>query len=87
MLACLDIVEEDDMPVRHRHSWRLRRRPSPRPDGQQRWDRAYLHLLQWAERPAPTQPAPGQEQGEEDSHDGCVVCPCFEPAPDQRPNH
>ncbi len=56
MIECLDIVEEDDMPVRHPPSWRLRRRPAPRPDGQQRWDRAYLHLLQWTQLSAPTQP-------------------------------
>ena len=83
MIECIDIVEEDDMPVRQAPPWRLRRRPSPRPDGQQRWDRAYLHLLQWAHQSVPTQPEPGQE----DSHDGRFVCPCLEPAPDQHPNH
>ena len=38
MIECLDIARENDMPVRHEPSWRLRRRPAPRPDGQQRWD-------------------------------------------------
>ena len=89
MIECLDIVEEDDMPVRHPPSWRLRRRPAPRPDGQQRWDRAYLHLLQWAQLSAPIQPEPGQEPGQEegDSQDGRFVCSRLEPAPDQHPNH
>ncbi len=83
MIEKIDIVEEDDMPVRHPPTWRLRRRPAPRPDGQQRWDRAYLHLLQWAQLSAPTQPEPGQE----DSHEGRCVCSRLEPAPDQHPNY
>ena len=94
MIACIDIVEEDNMPVRHPPSWRLRRRPSPRPDGQQRWDRAYLHLVQWAQLSPPTQPEPGQEEKEQeekekegDSHDGRFVCSRLEPAPDQYANH
>jgi site-specific DNA recombinase len=45
------IVEEDDMPARQTPAWRLRRHLSPRPDGQQRWDRAYLHLLRWTQPP------------------------------------
>jgi hypothetical protein len=81
MIEGLDIVEEDDMPVRHASPWRLRRRPAPRPAGQQRWDRAYLYLMQWTQRPVPTQP------GQEDSHDGRVVCSRLEPAPDHHPNH
>jgi hypothetical protein len=81
MIECIDIVEEDDMPVRQPPPWRLRRRPAPRPDGQQRWDRAYLHLMQWTQGPVPTQP------GQEDSHDSRVVCPRLEPAPDHHPNH
>jgi hypothetical protein len=83
MIERIDIAEEDAMPVRQLPPWRLRRRPSPRPDAQQRWDRAYLHLLQWRQLPAPTQPEPGQE----DSHDGRFICPRLEPAPDQHPNH
>jgi len=85
MIECIDSIEEDAMPVRHAPPWRLRRRPIPRSDGQQRWDRAYLHLMQWTQQSAPTQPASGQEEG--DSHDGRSVCPRLEPAPDQHPNH
>jgi hypothetical protein len=66
------------MPVRQALSWRLRRRPAPRPDGQQRWDRAYLHVLQWAQLSAPTQP----ESDQEDSHDGRPVCTGLNAAPD-----
>jgi hypothetical protein len=87
MIECLDIIEEDDIPVRQAFSWRLRRRPAPRPDGQQRWDRAYLHVLQWAQLSAPTQPEPDQEDSQEDSHDHRFVCSRLEPAPDQHPNH
>jgi hypothetical protein len=80
------------MPAPLAPAWRLHRQPSPRPDGQQRWDRAYLLLLQWTQ-PAPSsqpatqpRPLPGQEQ-EEDSHDGRVVCARLDPAPDAHANH
>lgn len=77
MIESLDRIEEDDMPVRHARSWRLRRRPAPRPDGQQRWDRAYRYLLQWTQLSTPIQPEPGQE----DSHDRRSVCARLDPAP------
>ncbi len=93
LLAMLiHIVEEDDMPALQSPpgpQWRVRRQPSPRPDGQQRWDRAYLYLMQWAHLSAPTQPMPGQEkeqEKEEDSHDGRSVCARLEPAPNAHPN-
>ena len=54
----IPIVEEDDMPAPLTPSWRLHRRPSPRPDGQQRWDRAYLFLLQCTQIPRAPQPQP-----------------------------
>lgn len=41
------------MPARH---FRLRRQTQPRPDGQQRWDRAYQHLLHWSATPSPLSP-------------------------------
>jgi hypothetical protein len=87
MIEWLDSVAEDDLPVRQAPSWRLRRRPAPRPDGQQRWERAYRHLLQWTHPSAPTQPAPGQEDSQEEgaSQDGRLVGARLEPAPDQRP--
>lgn len=87
VIECRDIIEEDDMPVRHTPPWRLRRRPAPRPDGQQRWERAYRYLLQWTQLSTPTQSAPGQEEEEGDRHDDCAVCPRLAPTPDQHPNH
>jgi hypothetical protein len=77
------------MPAPLAPSWRLRRQPSPRPDGQQRWDRVYLLLLQWTQ-PAPppqpwTPPLPEQEK-EEDSHDGRPVCTSLDSAPDPHAN-
>lgn len=71
------------MPAPLTPAWRLHRQPSPRPDGQQRWDRAYLLLLQWT-HPSPSpqpptwaRPLPGQE----DSHDGRPVRARLDPAP------
>jgi hypothetical protein len=88
LLAMSAIVEEEeDMPA---PQWRLRRQPSPRPDGQQRWDRAYLHLLHWTQPPLapqpPVQPLPRQEK-EEDSHDARPVCARLDPAPGPHANH
>ena len=59
-------------------SWRVRRRPSSRPDAQQRWDRAYQHLLQWTQPPLPhrtrlTAP-PTTCQQEEQTNDHRDVC-------------
>ena len=34
-----------------KRQWRIRRQASPKPDGQQRWDRAYQLLLQWSQVP------------------------------------
>ena len=79
------------MPAPLTPSWRLHRRPSPRPDGQQRWDRAYLFLLQCTQIPRAPQPQPrsrplpGQEK-EEDSHDGRPVCARLDPAPSPHAN-
>jgi hypothetical protein len=42
--------------MRQKRTWHVRRTGEPMATGQQRWDRAYQHLLQWAAmpRPAPT---------------------------------
>jgi len=82
------------MPAPRAPTWRLHRQPSPRPDGQQRWDRAYLLLLQWTQ-PAPASPPQPQPptqarllpDQEEDSHDGRPVRPCLDPAPSPHANH
>ena len=83
LLAMIGIIEEEDMPAPPAPSWRLQRRPSPRPDGQQRWDRAYLRLLQWT--PSSLEPQPSTQIGllseQEDSHDRRLVRARFDPAP------
>jgi hypothetical protein len=83
MVESIDLVEEEDMPTPPTHTWRLRRRPSPRPDGQRRWDRAYLRLLQWTQ--APQQPAESL-RGQEDTHDGRALCTRLDPAPNPNAN-
>jgi hypothetical protein len=79
------------MPAPFAPSWRLRRQPSPRPDGELRWDRAYLLLLQWTQPLPPPQShaqirsLPEQEK-KEDSHDGRPVCTGLDSAPDPHAN-
>jgi len=79
----IDVVEEEDMPTPPTPTWRLRRRPAPRSDGQQRWDRAYLRLLQWT--PAPQRPAESAP-GQEDNHDGRALRTRLNPAPSAHAN-
>jgi hypothetical protein len=67
------------MPAPQSCPWRVRRQTSPHPDGQRRWDRAYLALLQWTQPAAPPQPAIQPPTGEEERHDGRVVCPRLDP--------
>ena len=79
------------MPAPLAPSWRLHRQPSPRPDGQQRWDRVYLLLLQWTQpAPSPQLQPPTQARllpdQEEDSHDGRPVCTRLDPAPSPHAN-
>jgi hypothetical protein len=93
LLAMIPIAEEEDMPAPLAPAWRLHRRPSPHLDGQQRWDRAYLLLLQWTQPapsaqlqlPPPTQPRLLADH-EEDNHDGRSVCARLDPAPNPHAN-
>jgi hypothetical protein len=39
--------------MRQKCTWHVRRTGAPMATGQQRWDRAYQHLLQWAAKPRP----------------------------------
>jgi hypothetical protein len=72
-------------------NWRLRRQVHPRPDGQQRWDRAYRQLLRWTQLPLPstftTSGPPRQEKQEEDRHDARLICARLDPAPSPRTNY
>jgi hypothetical protein len=47
--------------------WHVRRELLPTPDGQQRWDQAYLRLLSWV---APQLPAPATTAGEQHRTEG-----------------
>jgi hypothetical protein len=62
-------------------SWRVRRRPAARQDAQQRWDRAYQHLLQWTQSPQQAFP---REEPTDDHRD---VCARFDAAPSPDTNH
>jgi hypothetical protein len=42
------LTGEDTMRGQQRRAWHVRRTSVPTPTGQQRWDRAYQLLLQWA---------------------------------------
>ncbi len=54
-----------------KRQWRTRRVLLATPDGQQRWDRAYQHLLHWtaSSLSPPAPPVGGQEMGEVE-HEG-----------------
>jgi hypothetical protein len=74
------------MPAPLAPSWRLHRQPSPHPDGQQRWDRVYLLLLQWTQPGPPLEPLPQPVPEQEDSHDGRPVCTGLDSTPDPHAN-
>ena len=43
-------------------TWTVRRQPSPRRDGERRWDQAYQLLVRWTEQPDLPWPAPIAEE-------------------------
>jgi hypothetical protein len=64
--------------------WRLRRQPQPRPDGQQRWDRAYQHLLRWTSQASIPVTLPNPQ---EDYHACRHLRTGFDPAPGSSSDH
>lgn len=66
-------IAEDLMRARQ---WRLRRHVQPRPDGQQRWDRAYQQLLRWSTTPNMSSPPMNPQ---EDSHASSHLCARLHP--------
>ncbi len=54
--------------------WRVRRQMVAAPDGQQRWDRAYQHLLNWASPGPPPQTATNERQTVEVEHARSGLC-------------
>ncbi len=57
-----------------RRNWRIQRRLQPTADAEQRWDRAYQHLLEWTRLEEPKAHRPGMhifQEGEvADENDG-----------------
>jgi hypothetical protein len=67
--------------------WVVRRTTRPDPDGQRRWDRAYLEVLAWTEEPAGA-PADGSRGlgVREGGHESGALCPRVDTAPGAGPN-
>jgi hypothetical protein len=74
--------------MRRQHSWQVRRTGAPMASGQQRWDRAYQLLLQWAAAPPPP-PAetPALSIVLETSHAHSNLQPRFDQSSGRAPNH
>lgn len=69
--------------------WIVRQQFTPYPDGAQRWDRAYQHLLQWANAPIPLTPTPpplSSQPPQEVDHASSSLCSGLDPAPSREPN-
>ena len=73
---------------RQQRSWRVRRTGAPAATGQQRWDRAYQLLLQWA---VPLPPAPAEAPAlptlPEAHHARSDLRPRFDQPPSRAPDH
>ncbi len=74
--------------MRRQLNWHVRRTGVPTPTGQQRWDRAYQLLLQWATT-RPTAPAatPVPLILPEVSHAHSDLRSCLDQPPSQPPDH
>ena len=69
------------------HAWHVRRTGVPMPTGQQRWDRAYQLLLQWAMTiPEPTE-ASGAAILPEVVHADSNLRPRLDQPPGRPPDH
>jgi hypothetical protein len=75
------------MQGQRRRAWQVRRTSVTTPTGQQRWDRAYQLLLQWAmTAPDPTL-APGFPILPEVSHASSDLRPRLDQPPGRPPDH
>ena len=69
------------------HAWQVRRTSVSTPTSQQRWDRAYQLLLQWAmTSPEPTE-APGAPILPEVLDADSNLRPCLDQPPGRPPDH
>ena len=73
-----------------KRQWQIRRHFRTATDGAQRWDHAYQHLLEWAQRSSGnstrlpiTQASPAQEEDHEHGH----LCTRVNRATDPSPDH
>ncbi len=66
-----------------KHQWQKRRTVQEREDGQKRWDRAYLLLLEIAQ----TAHLREAENQREANHASSDLCPGIDPAPGTGTNH
>jgi hypothetical protein len=69
------------------HAWHVRRTSVSTPTSQQRWDRAYQLLLQWAMTSPEPAEAPGAPILPEVSHASSNLRPCLDQPPGRPPDH
>jgi hypothetical protein len=67
--------------------WNVRRTGVSLPSGQQRWDRAYRLLLQWATTATAPTSAPASPILPEVCHAGSDLRPCVDQPPSRPPDH
>jgi hypothetical protein len=65
-----------------KHKWQVKREIVAYPDGQRRWDKAYLCLLRWAHEREVTRISQKQEV----SHESSSLCPRFDPQTSRNPD-
>ena len=65
-----------------KHEWQIKRETMEHPDGQRRWDRAYLCLLRWAHEREGTQITQKQEV----PHEGGDLCTGIDSQASRNPN-
>jgi hypothetical protein len=64
-----------------KRSWKIRRQLAQFADGQQRWDRAFQHVLRWAQPPETQRMSRSDidlEAGQEVGHESRDLRPCFD---------
>jgi hypothetical protein len=75
------------MQAQRRRAWQVRRTSVTTPTGQQRWDRAYQLLLQWAMTSSDPTLAPGSPILPEVSHASSDLRPRLDQPPGRPPDH